>query len=46
MEELIAVADRKLMFGAKRAGKNSIFLIGGEVPPPEPVGDTPESGNP
>jgi two-component system, cell cycle response regulator len=33
MEELIDLADRRLMFGAKQAGKNSIFLVGG--------GDTP-----
>ena len=30
MEDLIEKADRALMFGAKRAGKNSIFLVGGE----------------
>jgi PleD family two-component response regulator len=30
MEELIQLADRRLMFGAKKAGKNSIFLIGSE----------------
>jgi diguanylate cyclase (GGDEF)-like protein len=28
MEELIALADRRLMFGAKQAGKNTIFLVG------------------
>jgi PleD family two-component response regulator len=27
-EELIDLADKRLMFGAKRAGKNSIFLVG------------------
>jgi GGDEF domain-containing protein len=27
-EELYAAADRALMFGAKKSGKNSIFLIG------------------
>lgn len=34
MEALIEVADKRLMFGAKRAGKNSIFLVGGEEIPP------------
>jgi PleD family two-component response regulator len=34
MEELIELADRRLMFGAKRAGKNSIFLVGPEENPP------------
>jgi PleD family two-component response regulator len=29
MEELIELADRRLMFGAKQAGKNTIFLVGG-----------------
>lgn len=29
MEELIALADRRLVFGAKQAGKNRIFLVGG-----------------
>lgn len=29
-EDLIAAADKALMFGAKAAGKNSIFLVGGE----------------
>ena len=33
MEDLISLADRRLMFGAKQSGKNSIFLVGG--------GDTP-----
>ncbi len=33
---LIAAADRALMFGAKQAGKNSIFLVGADQPdPPE-----------
>jgi hypothetical protein len=32
------------MFGAKRAGKNSIFLIGGEAPAPELT--PPDSGKP
>jgi GGDEF domain-containing protein len=27
-EELIRVADHELMFGAKRRGKNNIFLVG------------------
>jgi GGDEF domain-containing protein len=30
MEELIDLADKRLMFGAKKAGKNSIVLVGGE----------------
>ena len=30
MEQLIQLADRRLVFGAKRAGKNRIFLVGGE----------------
>jgi two-component system cell cycle response regulator len=30
MESLITAADRELMFRAKRAGKNSIFLVGSE----------------
>ncbi len=29
-EELVQLADRRLMFGAKKAGKNRIFLIGGQ----------------
>lgn len=29
-EDLIDAADRALMFGAKRGGKNSIYLVGGE----------------
>lgn len=28
--ELLEAADRALMFGAKRSGKNSIYLVGGE----------------
>jgi PleD family two-component response regulator len=32
MEELIDMADKRLMFGAKKAGKNSIVLVGGEDP--------------
>src|SRR6266850_2265441 len=30
MDELIDLADKRLMFGAKKAGKNSIVLVGGE----------------
>jgi two-component system cell cycle response regulator len=30
MEDLIDLADKRLMFGAKKAGKNSIVLVGGE----------------
>jgi diguanylate cyclase (GGDEF)-like protein len=29
-EELIEAADKALMFGAKKSGKNSIYLVGGE----------------
>jgi GGDEF domain-containing protein len=36
MEELIQLADRRLMFGAKQSGKNSIFLIGGTEQSPLP----------
>jgi GGDEF domain-containing protein len=40
-EELIQLADKRLMFGAKRAGKDSLFLVGGDAPhapapPPSP----------
>jgi predicted signal transduction protein with EAL and GGDEF domain len=31
-EELIDAADKALMFFAKKSGKNSIYLIGGEEP--------------
>jgi GGDEF domain-containing protein len=33
-EDLIKVADHELMFGAKRRGKNNIFLVGTSDPPP------------
>jgi two-component system, cell cycle response regulator len=38
---LIDAADRHLMFGAKRSGRNSIHLVGGECLPmtPEPPGN-------
>ena len=29
-EELIDLADKRLMFGAKKAGKDSLFLVGGD----------------
>lgn len=29
MEDLVQLADRRLVFGAKKAGKNRIFLVGG-----------------
>jgi GGDEF domain-containing protein len=32
MEELIDMADKRLMFGAKKAGKNNIVLVGGDHP--------------
>jgi GGDEF domain-containing protein len=31
-EELIQLADKRLMFGAKKAGKDSLFLVGGDNP--------------
>jgi PleD family two-component response regulator len=31
-EELIDLADKRLMFGAKKCGKDSLFLVGGENP--------------
>jgi len=34
--EMIDLADKRLMFGAKRAGKNSIVLVGGEEGPTPP----------
>lgn len=34
-EELIDAADRALMFGAKKGGKNSIYLVGAESDLPE-----------
>jgi PleD family two-component response regulator len=36
-EALIDLADKRLMFGAKKAGKDSLFLVGGDNPeaPPE-----------
>lgn len=36
-EELIEAADRALMFGAKKGGKNSIYLVGDERAIDEPV---------
>jgi PleD family two-component response regulator len=35
VEEMIDLADKRLMFGAKRAGKNSIVLVGGEPNAPQ-----------
>ncbi|HEV8379814.1 MAG TPA: diguanylate cyclase [Tepidisphaeraceae bacterium] len=35
MDELIDLADKRLMFGAKKAGKNSIVLVGGEPDRPQ-----------
>lgn len=45
-EELIAAADRAMMFGAKKNGKNSIFLVGDEeaAHTDEPPGN--EAGEP
>jgi GGDEF domain-containing protein len=31
---LVEFADKKLVFGAKRAGKNTVHLVGAETPPP------------
>jgi len=37
MDKLITVADYKLMFKAKKEGKNSIVLVGTETPPPPEI---------
>jgi diguanylate cyclase (GGDEF)-like protein len=36
LQSLIDAADKALMFGAKRSGRNSIALVGGERPPTPP----------
>ncbi|MGA2230644.1 MAG: diguanylate cyclase [Tepidisphaeraceae bacterium] len=36
LQSLIDAADKALMFGAKRSGRNSIALVGGERPSPPP----------
>ena len=42
--KLIEAADQQLMFGAKRSGRNSIHLVGGDcLPPIKDLGE-PESG--
>ena len=38
-EELIEAADRELMFKAKQAGKNTIFLVGSDVQLPRQDGN-------
>jgi GGDEF domain-containing protein len=40
-EGLIDAADKQLMFGAKRSGRNSIHLVGGECLPPPPADPVP-----
>jgi GGDEF domain-containing protein len=44
VEELVDAADRALIFGAKKGGKNSIYLVGGEPQKwtDEPRPDKPE----
>jgi PleD family two-component response regulator len=42
-EELIQLADKRLMFGAKKCGKDSLFLVGGEGPA-EPPSMPPPTG--
>jgi PleD family two-component response regulator len=37
VDELIELADKRLMFGAKRGGKNSLVLVGN---PPRPTSET------
>jgi len=38
VNKLIEAADQQLMFGAKRSGRNSIHLVGGDcLPPPPPT---------
>jgi GGDEF domain-containing protein len=38
VNKLIEAADQQLMFGAKRSGRNSIHLVGGDcLPPPSPT---------
>jgi PleD family two-component response regulator len=34
-EELIELADKRLMFGAKKNGKDSLVLVGGDAAPPK-----------
>jgi GGDEF domain-containing protein len=36
-EALIDAADKALMFGAKKSGKNNLFLVGGDEPPAPPT---------
>jgi GGDEF domain-containing protein len=44
VNHLIQAADQQLMFGAKRSGRNSIHLVGGDCLPP--INPTPEKQNP
>jgi PleD family two-component response regulator len=37
VKHLIEAADQQLMFGAKRSGRNSIHLVGGDCLPPPPT---------
>ena len=44
VNHLIQAADQQLMFGAKRSGRNSIHLVGGDCLPP--IKPTPENQDP
>jgi len=44
VNHLIQAADQQLMFGAKRSGRNSIHLVGGDCLPP--IHATPENQHP
>ncbi|MGD0388119.1 MAG: GGDEF domain-containing protein [Tepidisphaeraceae bacterium] len=44
VNHLIQAADQQLMFGAKRSGRNSIHLVGGDCLPP--INPAPESQHP
>ncbi|MGD0462019.1 MAG: GGDEF domain-containing protein [Tepidisphaeraceae bacterium] len=37
VNKLIEAADQQLMFGAKRSGRNTIHLVGGDCLPPPPL---------
>jgi GGDEF domain-containing protein len=43
VDKLIEAADQQLMFGAKRSGRNSIHLVGGDCLPPIKDQHEPES---
>ena len=43
VNKLVEAADKQLMFGAKRSGRNSIHLVGGDcLPPINPESDVPD----